>query len=168
MVCTKALGEWSYRCGWRNPEWWPEPKIDATMHSECVVVSFQESWVTGRRWSKIWYGPYKQLKGQQCRRGLGILGAVASLENRQCFVSSNLGKPYWPLGTRLYWLLWMVWLESGHQTRSFLGFPLIRHFFLCSLCQKWGTTPGSLLEKEAEDAVESGFLVLLLSRCLIT
>lgn len=31
---------------------------------------------------KIWYGPYKQLKGQQCRRGLGILGAVASLENR--------------------------------------------------------------------------------------
>ena len=51
---------------------------------------------------KIWYGPYKQLKGQQCRRGLGILGAVASLENRQCFVSSNLGKPYWPLGTRLY------------------------------------------------------------------
>lgn len=40
------------------------------------------------------------------------------------------------------------WLESGHQTRSFLGFPLIRHFFLCSLCQKWGTTPGSCSRKK--------------------
>ena len=80
----------------------PEPKIVATVRSQCVVVSFKSHESQGEDGPKIWYGPYKQLKGQQCRRGLGILGAVASLENRQCFVSSNLGKPYWPLGTRLY------------------------------------------------------------------
>lgn len=98
---------------------------------------------------KIWYGPYKQLKGQQCRRGLGILGAVASLENRhsalqaQIFVSRT---GHW-VPDCSHCCEWF-WLESGHQTRSFLGFPLIRHFFLCSLCQKWGTTPGSCSRKK--------------------
>ena len=67
-----------------------------------LLSAFKSHESQGEDGPKIWYGPYKQLKGQQCRRGLGILGAVASLENRQCYVSSNLCKPYWPLGTRLY------------------------------------------------------------------
>ena len=47
-------------------------------------------------------------------------------------------------------------------------FPTHKTFFSLQLVPEVGNDPWKLLEKEAEDAVESGFLVLLLSRCLIT
>lgn len=57
MKEVEELGDWSYRCGWRNPEWWAW-----SLGLACCAAS------EGKDGPAIWYGPSKELQGLEIER----------------------------------------------------------------------------------------------------